>query len=162
MAGFDTRHFRTAHHPGLPERQRVEQDVLSRPPLHRHRRLSRRMAARPAASRAGLPDFQRQHGWPCTERRPRGAFQRVARPGGKRRCGGTRRRDGRTTSFRSLRCLPEDLQIRRTITFDPSARPVPDARGSRRFTCPHLLAAAPCPGRARTEGFASRDDGAAL
>ena len=54
MAAVDAGHFRTAADDRIRIRVRLVAHVLGRKTVARHRRLSRRMAARPAAARQGL------------------------------------------------------------------------------------------------------------
>ena len=54
MAGFDARHIRTAPDDRIRIGLRLVAPVLARPLVDRYRRLSRRMAARPAAARQEL------------------------------------------------------------------------------------------------------------
>ena len=112
----------------------LEAAARPRPPQHRHRRLSRRMAARPAAAPARLS----RSGRGPRSKQSRAASRKAAAKGWHAALAEidpavARRRDGRAAARRSVQGVSARYARRRSRALDAAAGPLPHAGRSRRL-----------------------------
>ena len=136
LAGVDAPHQRAAHRHRIPVGERASAHAHPR-----HRRLSGRVAARPAAADEELRRMVGRDLGAVAAAAPPRPRRRLARASREPAAGGSRGRAGGARGGAAVHRLPAGGTRRAARPEPAAARPLPDAGRSRRLAGAHLRAA---------------------